>query len=86
MNWIFLLILLMVVCDGCKKELKNGHGLKRHRISCQAAKTHTATLLRQRQLLQRNIKKSRGIGEQEEGSTLLEPLIENVSNCQYILS
>ena len=85
MKFIFLLILLMVVCNGCKKELKNEHGLKRHRISCHAAKMHTAVLLQQRQLLQRGIKKSHGISKLDDGPALLEPSTDNVSCCQYIV-
>ena len=87
MNLILLLVLVsfMVICNGCKKELKNDHGLKRHRISCHASKAHTAVLLQQRQQLQRSIKKAHGIGKQDDGS-LLGPLVDNVSGrCQYIL-
>ena len=85
MNLILPLILLMVVCHGCKKELKNEHGLKRHRNSCHPAKKHTAGLLRQRQVLQRNIKAHR-IGNPDDEFTLLKPLAENVSRCQRVLS
>ena len=78
MNLIFLLFLLMVVCDGCKREFKNEHGLKRHRVSCRLAKAHTATLLQQRQVLQMSIKKAQGTSNQDEESAL-------VSRSQHIL-
>jgi len=84
---LILFILLMAICNGCKKELKNDHGLKRHRVSCHASKAHTAVLLQQRQLLERSIKKAQGIGKQDGGSILLEPLVDNVSGCcQSMLS
>ena len=79
MNFVLLLILLMVVCDGCKKGFKNEHGLKRHRSSCHVAKAHTAALLQQRQLLQRSIKRVQGISKQDDEPALLESLIEDVS-------
>lgn len=81
MNVILLLILLMGICNGCKKELKNEHGLKRHRASCHASKAHTAILLQQRQLLQRSIKRGHEIGK-HDGSVLLEALIDDVSRPQ----
>jgi hypothetical protein len=71
MHLIFLLFLLMVVCDGCKRELKNEHGLKRHRISCRVAKAHTAALLQQRQVLQISIKKAQETSKQHEESALV---------------
>ena len=54
MRHIFLLILLMAVCKGCNKALKNDHGVKRHRISCKPAKELTANLFQKRQELQRS--------------------------------
>lgn len=84
MNLVLLLILLMAVCDGCKKEFKKEHGLKRHRVSCLVAKAHTAALLKQRQLLQTITKKAQGISKRDDGPTVLEHLINNVSRSQHI--
>ena len=84
MKVILLLILLMGICNGCKKELKNEHGLKQHHTSCHASKAHTTILLQQRQLLQRtrSTKKGHGIGK-HDGSVLLEALVDSsVSRSQ----
>jgi hypothetical protein len=35
----------MVLCKACKNELKNDHGLKRHRSGCRLAKLQTSSLL-----------------------------------------
>jgi hypothetical protein len=56
MRLVFLFLLLMAVCKGCKKAFNNDHGLKRHRISCKPAKELTASLFQMRQDLQRNSK------------------------------
>jgi len=53
MNIIFLLIIMIITCNGCNKTFKNSHGLSRHRTSCLAAKEHTAYLAQKRLNLQK---------------------------------
>ena len=84
LNLIHLLILLMAICNGCRKELKNDHGLKRHRTSCRLAKAHSAALLHQRQLLQRSTKKL-GIGKRDDVEFTVSEPADNVSYCRCIL-
>jgi hypothetical protein len=53
-NIIFLLIIMVIACNGCNKTFKHsGHGLSRHRTSCLAAKEHTALLAQKRLDLQK---------------------------------
>ena len=53
MNIIFLLIIMIITCNGCNKTFKNSHGLSRHRTSCLAAKEHSAYLAQKRLNLQK---------------------------------
>jgi len=53
MNIIFLLLIMIITCNGCNKTFKNSHGLSRHRTSCLAAKEHTAYLAQKRLNLQK---------------------------------
>jgi hypothetical protein len=52
-NIIFLLIIMVIACNGCNKTFKHSHGLSRHRTSCLAAKEHTASLAKKRLDLQK---------------------------------
>ena len=53
MNIIFLLIIMVITCNGCNKTFKHSHGLSRHRTSCLAAKEHMASLAEKRLNLQK---------------------------------
>jgi len=59
MNIVFLLITMVVICNGCTKPFKHNHGLSRHRTSCLAAKEHTASLAQKRLNFQKVGKGSR---------------------------
>lgn len=70
----------MVVCNGCQREFKKDHGLKRHRVSCRYAKAYSATLLEMRHQLQKRINENGVTRQQDE---LPDPLpkawMDNVS-------
>ena len=85
MNIIFLLIIMIITCNGCNKTFKNSHGLSRHRTSCLAAKEHSAYLAQKRLNLQKvgnggkkilGPPKDTGTDEQQQEVT------ENVSYAQ----
>ena len=74
MNIIFLLIIMIITCNGCSKTFKNSHGLSCHRTSCLAAKEHSAYLAQKRL----NLQKVRNDGKKIWGlQKIQEPMNNN---------
>ena len=75
----FLLLIMIITCNGCNKTFKNSHGLSHHWTSCLAAKEHMIYLAQMCLNLQKVGNKILGPARDTGAGEQQQEVMENVS-------